>query len=200
MSSSFGPTNNNIPILRQNEHPLLKLGLTGGIASGKSVVGEIFVKLGAHLIQADAVAHSLMQPGCTVYAEVVRRFGREILNPDGSINRPRLAEAAFGSPGGAPPRFKELNEIVHPAVIDHENQWMEEISRREVCPPPWNFGRRRSCRSRSAHGGTDPRRRKSQSRRFRNRQLRIPRCNRAAGAPRFRRTALSSLITSKFVW
>jgi dephospho-CoA kinase len=110
---------------------LLKLGLTGGIASGKSVVGKIFVKLGAHLIQADAVAHSLMQPGQAVYEEVVRRFGREILNPDGSINRPRLAEAAFGTPGGAPPRVKELNEIVHPAVIEHENQWMEEIARRD---------------------------------------------------------------------
>jgi dephospho-CoA kinase len=110
---------------------LLKLGLTGGIASGKSVVGEIFVKLGAHLIQADAVAHSLMQSGHAVYAEVVRRFSREILNPDGSINRPRLAEAAFGTPGGAPPRVKELNEIVHPAVIEHENKWMEEIARRD---------------------------------------------------------------------
>jgi dephospho-CoA kinase len=110
---------------------LLKLGLTGGIASGKSAVGEIFVKLGAHLIQADAVAHSLMQPGHAVYEEVVRRFGREILNPDGSINRPRLAEAAFGTPGSAPPRVKELNEIVHPAVIEHENKWMEEIARRD---------------------------------------------------------------------
>jgi dephospho-CoA kinase len=110
---------------------LLKLGLTGGIASGKSAVGEIFVKLGAHLIQADAVAHSLMQPGHTVYEEVLRRFGREILNPDRSINRPRLAEAAFGTPGSAPPRVKELNEIVHPAVIEHENKWMEEIARRD---------------------------------------------------------------------
>ena len=110
---------------------MLKLGLTGGIASGKSVVGEIFVKLGARLIQADAVAHSLMLPGHQVYDEVVHRFGREILNPDGSINRPRLAEAAFGTAGGAPPRVKELNEIVHPAVIDHENQWMEEIARRD---------------------------------------------------------------------
>ena len=110
---------------------MLKLGLTGGIASGKSVVGEIFVKLGAHLIQADAVAHSLMRPGHAVYEEVVHRFGREILNPDGSINRPRLAEAAFGTPSGAPPRVKELNEIVHPAVIDHENKWMEEIGRRD---------------------------------------------------------------------
>src|SRR5258708_27290427 len=72
-----------------------------------------------------------MQPGGAVYEEVVRGFGGEILNSDGSINRPRLAEAAFGSPGGGPPRFKELNAIVHPAVIDHENEWMEEIGRRD---------------------------------------------------------------------
>ena len=106
---------------------MLKLGLTGGIASGKSVVGEMFVKLGAHLVQADAVAHWLMEPGRAVYEEVVHRFGREILNPDGSINRPRLAEAAFGTA----PRVKELNDIVHPAVIAHENEWMEEIGQRD---------------------------------------------------------------------
>jgi dephospho-CoA kinase len=113
--------------VRPGEKRLLKLGLTGGIASGKSVVGEMFAKLGAHLIQADAVAHWLMEPGRAVYEEVVRRFGREILNPDGSVNRPRLAEAAFGTA----PRVKELNEIVHPAVIAHENEWMEEIGRRD---------------------------------------------------------------------
>jgi dephospho-CoA kinase len=107
---------------------MLRLGLTGGIASGKSVVGEMFVNLGAHLIHADAIAHSLMQPGLPVYDEVVRRFGREILNADGSINRIRLAETAFG---GLSPRVKELNEIVHPAVIDYENKWMEEIGRRD---------------------------------------------------------------------
>ncbi len=110
---------------------MLKLGLTGGIASGKSVVGEMFVKRGAHLIQSDAVAHTLMDPGRPVYEEVVRRFGREILNPDGAVNRSRLAEAAFGTPGGSPPRVKELNEIVHPAVIARENEWMQEIGRRD---------------------------------------------------------------------
>jgi dephospho-CoA kinase len=91
----------------------------------------MFVKLGAQLIQSDAVSHALMQPGCTVYEEVVRRFGREILSADGSVNRSRLAAVAFGAPGGAPPRIKELNEIVHPAVIAHENEWMEEIGRRD---------------------------------------------------------------------
>lgn len=110
---------------------MLKLGLTGAIASGKSVVGEMFVKLGAQLIQSDAVAHALMQPGLAVYEEVVRVFGHGILNADRSVNRSRLAAAAFSTPGGAPPRIKELNEIVHPAVIAHENEWMEEIGRRD---------------------------------------------------------------------
>jgi dephospho-CoA kinase len=79
---------------------MLKVGLTGGIAAGKSVVGEIFVGLGAHLVQADRIAHSLMQPGEAVYNEVVRHFGREILNPDLSVNRGKLAEVAFGSANG----------------------------------------------------------------------------------------------------
>jgi dephospho-CoA kinase len=111
---------------------MLRVGLTGGIASGKSSVGAMFVALGAHLILADAVAHSLMLPGRPVYAEVVRRFGTEILNGDGTINRSKLAEAAFGNRGGAVPRVQELNEIVHPAVIAEENAWMEEIGRRET--------------------------------------------------------------------
>ncbi len=110
---------------------MLKIGLTGGIASGKSAVGEMFVRLGARLIQSDAVARELMQPGQKPYAEVVARFGRDILDTDGSINRARLAESAFGSSGQSNPRVKELNAIVHPAVIAKENEWMREVGRRD---------------------------------------------------------------------
>jgi dephospho-CoA kinase len=111
---------------------LLKVGLTGGIASGKTVVGEMFVALGAHLIRADDIAHELMQPGRAVYAEVVRSFGTGILNPDGSVNRARLAEAAFGSQqGSGSARVSELNRIVHPAVIRRQDEWMEEIGRHD---------------------------------------------------------------------
>ena len=111
---------------------MLKVGLTGGIASGKSVVGEMFVARGAHLVQADCISHELMQPGQPVYEEVVRHFGRAILNPDGSVNRARLAEAAFGKPGsGAPSRVAELNQIVHPAVIRRQDEWMETVGRRD---------------------------------------------------------------------
>jgi dephospho-CoA kinase len=91
----------------------------------------MFVKRGAYLIQSDAVAHSLMEPGQAVYDEVVRRFGREILSADGRIDRARLAQAAFGVAGGAAPRVKELNEMVHPAVIAYEKEWMSEIGRRD---------------------------------------------------------------------
>lgn len=123
---------------------MLKVGLTGGIASGKSVVGEMFVALGAHLVQADRIAHQLMLPGEPVYNEVVRHFGRSILNPDGSVNRAKLAELAFGSadagtqtkPSGSgevssavASRIEELNRIVHPAVIRAQEAWMEEVGR-----------------------------------------------------------------------
>jgi dephospho-CoA kinase len=116
---------------------MLKVGLTGGIASGKSVVGEMFVALGAHLVQADRIAHELMLPGQPVYNEVVRHFGGGILNPDLSVNRAKLAEAAFGaaSPaaesGAIPARVQELNRIVHPAVIRSQEEWMEEMGRQD---------------------------------------------------------------------
>ena len=107
---------------------MLKIGLTGGIASGKSLVSQMFTELGAHTIDADEIAHSLMRPGEAVYDTVVRSFGREILNPDQSVNRPRLAEIAFDK---RKPRIYELNRIVHPGVIERQEQWMEEIRRRE---------------------------------------------------------------------
>jgi dephospho-CoA kinase len=109
---------------------MLKLGLTGGIAAGKSAVGEMLVTLGAHLIQADVISHQLMQPGESVYQEVVRAFGPAILNPDGTVNRARLAEAAFGSPG-KPSRIQELNKIVHPAVVKKQDEWMQTMGQRD---------------------------------------------------------------------
>jgi dephospho-CoA kinase len=113
---------------------MLKVGLTGGIASGKSTVGEMLVALGAHLVQADRIAHQLMLPGQPVYNEVVRHFGGGILNPDLSVNRSKLAEAAFGSDAGSSAvssRIQELNRIVHPAVIRSQEEWMEEAGRQD---------------------------------------------------------------------
>jgi dephospho-CoA kinase len=111
---------------------LLKVGLTGGISSGKSVVGEMFAALGVAVIDADHIAHALMQPGQPVYAEIVRHFGVGILNPDGTVSRSKLAEAAFGAPNQkAGSRVQELNRIVHPAVIKGQEEWMTEIGQKQ---------------------------------------------------------------------
>ena len=109
--------------------PVLKVGLTGAIGSGKTSVAKMFASLGAHLIQADNVAHELMRPGQPVYAEVVRAFGPGILKPDGTIDRKKLADAAFGTPGQPSTRVRDLNAIVHPAVVQHQNDWMASIGR-----------------------------------------------------------------------
>ena len=111
---------------------MLKVGLTGGISSGKSVVGEMFAALGVAVIDADYISHALMQPGQAVYTEVVRHFGAGILNPDGTVSRSKLAEAAFGAPNQkAGSRVQELNRIVHPAVIERQEEWMNEIGRKQ---------------------------------------------------------------------
>jgi dephospho-CoA kinase len=107
---------------------MLKIGLTGGIASGKSLVSQMFTDLGAHTIDADQIAHELMKPGEPAYDEVVRAFGSDILNADKSVNRGKLAEIAFDK---RRPRIYELNRIMHPGVIQRYEAWMDEIGRRE---------------------------------------------------------------------
>jgi dephospho-CoA kinase len=92
----------------------------------------MFAALGVQLIQADHIAHQLMQPGQPVYRQVVQHFGSGILNRDGTINRPKLAEDAFGHPEqGGPSRISELNRIVHPAVIRQQDEWMAKIGREQ---------------------------------------------------------------------
>jgi dephospho-CoA kinase len=100
----------------------LKVGLTGGVACGKSTAGEMFAHHGAHVIQADKIAHLLMQKDTPVYVQIVKVFGAGILNEDGTISRSKLADAAFGSG-----RIPELNAIVHPAVIAAEDEWMRLV-------------------------------------------------------------------------
>ena len=107
---------------------MLKVGLTGGIASGKSIVSKMFVDLGAYCIDADQIAHELMMPGQPVYDEVVKSFGDEILNSDKTVNRAKLAELAFDK---RKPRIYELNRLIHPGVIERYEKWMEEIGSRE---------------------------------------------------------------------
>jgi dephospho-CoA kinase len=100
-----------------------RVGLTGGIACGKSSIAAMLVKRGAHFLQADALAHQVYALGTPTYDEVVHSFGREILNEDDTINRHKLANLVF------PGRIKELNGIVHPEVVKRQNSWMSDVER-----------------------------------------------------------------------
>ena len=101
---------------------MLRVGLTGGLGSGKSTVAAYLRELGAHVIEADTLGRQMMEPGQSVYTQIVRAFGPDVVGPGGRLNRARLAELAFK--GG---RLNELNAIIHPAVIAAQQKWMKEI-------------------------------------------------------------------------
>jgi dephospho-CoA kinase len=95
---------------------MLKVGLTGGLASGKSFVGRSLAGLGCFLIQADELGHQVIEPGGEAYDAVIAFFGGEILNPDGRIDRRRLAARVFANPE----ELAKLNALVHPPVKARE--------------------------------------------------------------------------------
>jgi dephospho-CoA kinase len=102
---------------------VLRVGLTGGIACGKSAVGQMLVAEGAYVLEADKLSHQLMLPGKPVYGEIIQRFGREILKSDGEIDRAALAQIVFNDHT----RLQELTSILHPAVIRAQEQWMDDM-------------------------------------------------------------------------
>jgi dephospho-CoA kinase len=103
---------------------VLCVGLTGGLACGKSTVAKMFSELGAQVIDADQIVHDLYRRGEPVYHALVQKFGKEILAADGEIDRGRLAALAFDDG-----RVQELNRIVHPAVVQRQREWMAEAAR-----------------------------------------------------------------------
>jgi dephospho-CoA kinase len=102
---------------------MLRIGLTGGLGSGKSTAAALFASLGAHILSADEIGRSLMQPGEVVFDAIVSRFGTLILLPNGRLDRQSLAKLAFGEG-----RLEELNAIVHPATIAQQSMLMDEIT------------------------------------------------------------------------
>src|SRR5881296_1695370 len=99
---------------------MLKVGLTGGLASGKSFVGAALVHLGCKLIEADKLGHEVLLPDGPAYESVVREFGRGILSPDGAIDRKRLALEVFVNKE----RLHLLNSLVHPEVRRKSDELM----------------------------------------------------------------------------
>jgi dephospho-CoA kinase len=107
---------------------MLRVGLTGGLGSGKSTVAAMFADLGAAVMSADQLGRQLMEPGQPVYAAIVKEFGAGVVRADGSLDRRALAELAFQHN-----RADALNRIVHPAVIAAQQEWMRGVFARE----PW---------------------------------------------------------------
>ncbi len=106
---------------------MLKVGLTGGMACGKSFVASTLAALGCDIVEADEVARAAMQPGGDAYEAVVTAFGKEILDARGLIDRPRLAALVFG----APARLATLNAIVHPVVRERALREFDDIGGRD---------------------------------------------------------------------
>jgi dephospho-CoA kinase len=102
---------------------MLRVGLTGGIATGKSTVGAMFVELGCHLIESDQITHQLFEPGQAVYAAVVKQFGNRILALDGTIDRRILGDIVFKDPQAR----ARLNSMVHPAIIQRQQEWLQDM-------------------------------------------------------------------------
>ncbi len=104
---------------------MLRVGLTGGLASGKTFVGRALAALGCYLIEADKLGHQVMLPGAEAYAAILREFGPTILDAEGRISRRKLSGIVWNNPE----RLEKLNSLVHPPVQQREEISMAEIAR-----------------------------------------------------------------------
>lgn len=103
---------------------MLRVGLTGGIACGKSFVGRVLAAHGCHVLKADDLGRAVILPGGEAYHPVIEHFGRDILTPEGLIDRSRLASLVFGDPE----RLALLNSLIHPAVFRREEQFIDSAA------------------------------------------------------------------------
>jgi dephospho-CoA kinase len=101
---------------------MLRVGLTGGLGSGKSTAARLFAALGAHVLQSDAIGRQMMEPEQAVYTAIAAHFGDSVVSADGTLDRRALARIGF-----AEGRVEELNAIVHPAVIARQAELSEAI-------------------------------------------------------------------------
>jgi dephospho-CoA kinase len=104
---------------------MLRVGLTGGIATGKTTVVGMLRELGCRVLEADKIAHQVIEPGGAAYDEVVREFGRDILTPDGLVDRKKLGGIVFAEPL----RLACLNAIVHPPVLEEQMRQLAAIEK-----------------------------------------------------------------------
>ena len=105
---------------------MLKIGLTGGIATGKSYVVSVLRELGCEVIDADALAHEVIEPGRPAFDEIVGHFGKDVVGDDGKIDRVKLGAIVFADKS----QREKLNSIVHPRVYEAQLKWFAELSAR----------------------------------------------------------------------
>ncbi|HKO19769.1 MAG TPA: dephospho-CoA kinase [Acidobacteriaceae bacterium] len=105
---------------------MLRVGLTGGLGSGKSTAARRFGELGAYVLYADEIGRGLMQPGEAVFKQIVARFGQGVIAGGGQLDRSELGRIAFGEG-----RIEELNAIVHPATIARQAELTAEIAAKD---------------------------------------------------------------------
>jgi dephospho-CoA kinase len=101
---------------------MLRVGLTGSIAVGKSFVASVFVELGCHVLDADQTAREVVLPGAPGLIAVAEAFGKEILNPDGTLNRKEMAAVVFADED----KRQRLNSILHPFIIARQDEILRE--------------------------------------------------------------------------
>lgn len=105
---------------------MLKVGLTGGIATGKSYVLSVLGELGCEVMDADQTAREVVEPGQPAFEEIVAHFGGEIVGVDGRLDRPKLGAIVFNDAA----QREKLNSIVHPKVFEAQARWMAEVEAR----------------------------------------------------------------------
>ncbi len=104
---------------------MLRVGLTGGIASGKSTVARVFRELGAHVLDADRIAREIVPPGSPALARVARAFGKEMIRPDGTLDRAALGAVVFADEG----KRRVLEGLLHPLILDEIDRRIDELER-----------------------------------------------------------------------
>ena len=106
---------------------MILVGLTGGIATGKSTVAAMFKRCGAVIIDADALAREVVQPGKPAWREIVKSFGKTVLNPDRTVNRPALGATVFGHPA----KLRQLEHMIHPRVAREQRRLTRQAAKKD---------------------------------------------------------------------
>ena len=115
----------NHPML--SSRPMILVGLTGGVATGKSTVARMFARCGAVVIDADALAHQVVKPGKPAWREIIKTFGPSVLNPDRTLNRQALGALVFRHPA----QLRRLEQIIHPRVAREQARRTREAARHQ---------------------------------------------------------------------